>query len=75
MANVRIRFANVRMRISNKGLHAICELRMKWKWAFMRRAVSPKGNLLPTRAEKKRFVEQSELACELIKAKRLKVYF
>ena len=34
IANVRMRFANVRMRISNEGSHAICELRMKWKWAF-----------------------------------------
>ena len=28
------RIANVRMRISNKGSHAICESRMKWKWAL-----------------------------------------
>ena len=34
IANVRMRFANDRMRISNKGSHAICELRLKWKWAF-----------------------------------------
>ena len=34
IANVRMRFANVRLRISNKGSHAICELRMKWKWAL-----------------------------------------
>ena len=32
IANVRMRFANVRIRISNKGSHAICELRIKWKW-------------------------------------------
>ena len=34
IANVRMWFANVRVRISNKRSHAICELRMKWKWAF-----------------------------------------
>ena len=29
-----MRFTNVRMRISNNGWHAICELRTEWKWAF-----------------------------------------
>ena len=34
IGSVFMKFANVRMRTSNEGSHAICELRMKWKWAF-----------------------------------------